>query len=421
MERIDLSIKRWIKWVVILLGLRRPRAIQWASFLSLNPLIHRIVTTLLQRIGKLTNMTNEMSNLLSSGLLYSAISGNRNFPSDYAIIYIWSSYIIELNPPSHSQILPTPNFSKYFKLNYYNSPRLYQLYNNKNYLIFPLVFGQILSNYLTPTKYKLNQRYLSSFIKSKILNPIWINYSLGISQHSLKWIGLFKSYAIHNLAMMLIIGVISFKQRMLDHYYELKHKIYEANNFVLLKDVIINYLAYTFHYANSIVNFVYLPNLISIFLISLTSSSVKFITNSSHTKSYFKLYIKAIGFISGVITLFINSMDLVPDIYYKLTNYDLDTINIHESGNIRRIQDSLINNVNTYLIKLIVLQKWRILKENHPLFRKFRLKTWNRAENLIFCYGIFKLMNLNDFLKSTNGKNYGLTDNMLIKLVDRIM
>ncbi|EGV65408.1 hypothetical protein PSN45_002422 [Yamadazyma tenuis] len=420
------SINKWIKWVVLLLVLRRNRAAQWAGFLSLNPVIKKVVTKALTKSKQSDSHTepsinrvvvSQLSNLISSGLLFSAILDNPKIPSDYGVVYVFSNYIGELNPPSHSQILVTPKSSRYFKISYYNSPRLRQLYNHKQFLIFPLIFGQILSNYLTPTRYKLNQRYLSSSIKSRILNPIWINYSLGVNYHSLKWLGLLKSYFIHNLVFLLLFGVLTFKKRVVDHYYEFKHNVYNANSLKDLKSVVLNYVSYIFHRANSITNFIYLPNLISILLISLTAPVMRYIHGSRHRKLFFKSYIKVIGFIAGFVTLFANSMDLIPAFKYALTDYDDTT----DSDNIRRISDGFFNGLSLYLLRLIVLQKWRILKENHPLFQTFKVKTWARLESLVLCVGIFKLMNLNDFLKNTNGKDYGTKQNSMIKLIDRIM
>ncbi|CAH6723182.1 hypothetical protein CLIB1444_13S02168 [[Candida] jaroonii] len=417
-EKVQQSIKKWMKWVAALLIFRRDRAVIWSSFLSLNPAFKELLKSSGIKASK--PQVARLSNLLSTGLLYLAISGSSSFPSDYGIIYIWSSYISELNPPSHSQILVSKT-SPYFKLNYYNSPKLRYLYNNKHYIIFPVMFAQMLSNYLTPTKFKLNQRYLSSSIKSRILNPIWINFEMGYKTHKINWSGLLRNYLLHNLSFFAIYGALNFKKRVIDHYYELKHKVYNANKLKDFKSVFLNYLTFIFHKSNSITNFIYLPNLISILLISLTSPLIRYINNSTHKKTLFKSYIKSIGLVAGFITMVANSMDLIPDYNYNLTNYDEDNMDIHETSNIRRISDGFFNALNLYLIKLLVLQKWRILKENHPIFRYFKLKSWRTLENVVFCYGIFKLMNLNDFLKVTKGKDYGLKENSLIKAIDRIM
>lgn len=413
------SISRWVKWVIVLLALRRDRAIRWASFLSLNPLIKRAIERLARKSSDYDVMVSQLSNLISSGLLFLAIVDNPKIPSDYGVVYVFSNYIGELNPPSHSQILVTPKSSRYFKLSYYKSPKLRYLYDNKHMVLFPMLFAQILSNYLTPTTYKLNQRYLSSAIKSRILNPIWINYSLSHSTISLNILRLMRNYILHNLAFMGIYGVMTFKKRVLDHYYELKHNVYNANKLSTFNQVLLNYVSFIFNKANSITNFIYLPNLLSMLLISLTSSSMKMIYKSPHRKVIFKSYIKLIGFISAFITMVANSKNLIPAIGYTPTNYD--EIDEDDETNIRTISGSFFNALNLYLIKLIILQKWRILKENHPIFQAIKLKYWNRFESLLFSIGVFKLMNLNDFLKFTKGKDYGIKENSMIKLIDRIM
>lgn len=429
---IDPSVKKWVKWVVALLILRRDRPLQWSSFLALNPVIKKLLAKnkafqMKSGTSKEVSEFNEnqdrklykLANLISSGIFFTAIIDNPAIPADYGIVYIFSSYMAELNPPSHSQILVSPNSSKYFKLSYYQSNKLRQLYNHKHFIIFPLLVAQILSNYLTPTRLKLNQRYLSSLIKTRILNPIWINYTLAIDHHSINWLQLLKSYCVHNAVFMGFYGLTNVKKRLLDHYYEMKHNVYNANDFKSFKQVVINYFWYVFHRANSITNFIYLPNLTAIFLISLTSPMIKYINKSDHQKNYFKAYVKVIGVLSGLVTLMANSLDLIPAFKYKLTSYD--DVNIHDTENIRRISDTFVNALNLYLIKLIILQKWRIIKENHPRFKLIKLQSWNRLEVLIFCFGIYKLMNLNDFLKRTSGKDYGLRDNSLIKMIDRVM
>lgn len=422
LTNIDPSVRKWIVWVLILSAARTSRPIRFANFIALNPLIRRLIQKYnvikKQDVVDKERLEGKVSNLISSGFLLSSVVDNAKFPADYGIIYIWSNYIGELNPPSHSQILVSPKSSPYFKILHYNSPRLRQLYNNKQFLIYPLIFAQILSNYLTPTKHKLNQRYLSSSIKSRILNPIWINYSLGIKSQSLNWSGLITTYFKHNLAFMAIYGLISFKKRIVDHYYELKHQVYEANGLKTLPQIIKNYMWYIFHKANSLTNFIYVANLASILLISLTSPLMKYINNSVHNKILFKNYVKLIGVVSGFIAVYANSMDLIPDMGYTPTNYDDFE---PDSDNLRRISDGFLDALSLYLFRLIVLQKWRIIKENHPWFKIFKLKTWNRFEALIFCFGIFKLMNLNDFLKTTTGKDYGLRNNSLVKLIDRFM
>lgn len=410
---VDTS-KKWCIWVLTLLILRRKRSVQWASFLTLNPLIKKYVTA---NHTKYDAKSSHILNLISCLFLLLAVIDNPKIPCDYGVVYLFSNYIGELNPPSHSQILVTPKSSRYFKISYYNSPKLRSFYDNKQFVIFPLVFAQILSNYLTPTRYKLNQRYLSSSIKSRILNPIWINYTLGVNYHSIRWAGLLKSYILHNLIFIGVYGVMNFKKRLLDHYYELKHKVYNANNLSDLNGIVSNYLWFIFHKANSVTNFIYFPNLLSILLISLTSPVMRYLYKSNYRKFIFKTYIKAIGFTAGFVTLLANSMDLIPAFNYVPTDYD-DTI---ESENVRRISSGFFDALSLYLIKLIVLQKWRILKENHPLFQRFRVKTWSRIEALLMCFGVFKLMNLNDFLKKTNGKDYGLNENSMVKLIDKIM
>lgn len=409
MNRLDPSIQKWAKWVLILLLARIPKPLQWSSFLSLNPFIRRIVTMNYELIAKKTQSENvkkhiaKVSNIATCCFLYFAVADNAKIPKDYLSIYILLNYIVNLNPPSAGNI-SLSRFSRFTKIDTY-SKTLGTLYSNKEYVIYPMIFGQILSNYLTPTRYKLNQRYLSGYLKTMILNPIWINFSLGVKSHRINWLGLIMTYVQHNAMAYLFFGLMSFKSRFLDHFYELKHGIFlngEAGT--TISGIVKNYLTYAGHRANSLINFIYLPNLISMLLISLTSPLLVYLRNPSHpatnrwylshVKLFFKSYTKVIGFVAGIVTLYINSANFIPDYGYKLEVSDDTT----ESTNIRHISKGFINNLSSYLFRLILLSKWRVVKENHPQFRLLKLKSWNRLEAVLMCIGVFKLMNLNDFL-----------------------
>jgi hypothetical protein len=226
---------------------------------------------------------------------------------------------------------------------------------------------------------------------------------------------------------------MSFKSRFLDHFYELKHGIFlngEAGT--TISGIVKNYLTYAGHRANSLINFIYLPNLISMLLISLTSPLLVYLRNPSHpatnkwylshVKLFFKSYTKVIGFVAGIVTLYINSANFIPDYGYKLEVSDDTT----ESTNIRHISKGFINNLSSYLFRLILLSKWRVVKENHPQFRLLKLKSWNKLEAALMCIGVFKLMNLNDFLaRNVHGeqrKKYEkLQQETLPRLINKVM
>lgn len=445
---IDPSVLKWSKWTVFLLLARTPRPLAWSSALSLNPLIRKLLSrayknvygTYGQLLADVQRRIAKLSNFITSTILFVATADNVKIPKDYLLIYLWIGYYGVLNPPSALNILVSPNLSPFLKISHYRSETLSRLYENKEFIIFPLIFAQILSNYLTPTKYKLNQRYLSTSIKQYFLNPIWINYSLGVNSHSINWLGLFKSYLKHNAYLCGFFALANFKSRFLDAYYEIKHGLNDDSIWNLVK----NYFSYVFHKGNGMVNFIYSPNLISIFLISLTSPLFSYLktspknsilnkTYSSHLKFFFKTYTKVIGAVAGFITLYANSMDLVPDFWYKKKPVDYDDYNnsiylqLSSNNNVRRISKTFLDGLNLYLFRLILLSKWRIIKENHPWFKLLKLKTWNRIEALVMCYGVWKLMNLNDFVRnnkfnlSSHEECERLEKETLVKLVNRIM
>ncbi|CUM65999.1 uncharacterized protein PRCAT00003653001 [Priceomyces carsonii] len=425
----DPSVKKWFKWYLILLIARAPKSYFWSAFLSLNPLIRKMIQKLngehLKNRSKKICKQNiaGISNAISCGFLYLATASNNKIPKDYFLIYLWLNYFGNLDRPSSPRILTSQRISPYLKIDSYKGSLMEKIYQKKNLIIFPLVYAQILSYYLTPTKYRLNQRYLSSSIKSKILNPIWINFTLGANERHINLTGLLKFYSIHNFAFGILIAAISFKEKFLDAFYEVKFGLKEGKTG---KEVIKNYLMYVAHKSNSIVNFIYVPNLIAMFLISLTAPVFSILNNASnlrirrtyadHIKLVFKIYIKTIGFISAFITLYVNSLDLVPNYGYE---------NVKEEGNIRRI--SFLNALNLYLIRLMLLSKWRIVKENHPTFKLLNITTWYKMEALLMSLGVYKLMSLNDFIRNhaANPEDEDecnrLKNESLLKLVNRIM
>jgi hypothetical protein len=424
----DPSVAKWLKWVLPLLVGRVSKPLWWASFLSLNELIRHQLMKLRMNIDNLktddpqiTRNISKVSNAITCWFLYKATGSNRNFPKDYALLYIWLTYYGGLNPPSAKHIVISPKYSPYLKLDTYKSKTLHKLYENKEFIIFPMIFGQILSNYLTPTKYKLNQRYLSSSIKLRILNPIWINYSLGVKSHSMNWPGLLKSYLSHNLMIAGFVGLSALKTRLVDRYYEVKHGI---NTSASVSQVVKSYLMYVFHRSSSFTNFIYGPNLISILLISLTSRFVSLKSSSygHNNKLLFKNYIKVIGFIAAYATLYANSINLIRDFGYTSSS-DKESGSISESP--RRISKTFLNGLNLYMFRLICLSKWRIIKENHPYFRWFKLHTWNKIEALVMCFGVYKIMNLRDFIHRDENlldkACQELEKNSLIKMVEKIM
>lgn len=420
----DPSVGKGIKWLLALLVLRVQKPVQLAAFFSLNPMLRDHLTSWLRARTKskdqatVARRAHKLANLVSVGFLYSAVSGNANIPKDYLLIYIYMKYYGTLNPPS-SKIRVSPTMSKWCKVDHYNE-HVRRLYAHKHLVIFPLIFGQILSNYLTPTRRKLNQRYLLSSIKTRILDPVWINFHMGVKSQSVNWLGLVKSYAKHNLWLAAFFAVKVAKSRLVDHYYELKHGVYQGAGGA--KGIVKNYLVYVFHKANVMANFIYGPNLLSMLLIALTAPLLTRVAPvrafyMANLKQFVKNYVKGIGFVAAFAALSLNNIDLIPSIGYTP---------LKQEPNVRTISTSFLDDLNIYLFRLIVLSKWRITKENHPWFTVLNLGSWQRLESVVMCYGVWKLMNLNDYIKrnrySGDHKECArLEGESLIKAIDRIM
>ncbi|RCK58982.1 hypothetical protein Cantr_07273 [Candida viswanathii] len=408
-------IPQWVKWKVILRVLRIKNSTSWANFIVLNkPIKEALIGIAKPTDPDSKRRLEKLGNFISCVFLYAATVNSKLIPKDYLLIYLILNYIGELDPPSNSKIVVSPKTSKYSKIQHYK-PWLQELYKKKEYIIFPAVFAQILSNYLTPTKYKLNQKYLSSSLKRYVLNPIWINYKLGINYNRVSWIGLLRVYLFQNFVLLGFIGLYYFKSKLLDKLYEVKHNGNETKNY---NDVIKDYLCSVYHRSNSFVNLIFGCNLASILLISLTSPIFRVLTPSSttkmswiqllyvdHLKLFFKSYTKIIGFIAGFITLYLNSLNLIPSWGCK--------------ENVRHIDSQFIDALNLYLFRLILLSKWRITKYNHPWFARYSKLDWNRLETVLMSFGIWQIMNLNDFLKTH--KDDKLSKNSMIKLVNYVM
>lgn len=418
---------RLVKWLVLLLLLKVKRPALWSVFLSLNSTFRSLLTQWIRAKHKdaatVDRRVRKLSNLLSVGFLYSAVCANAAIPKDYLLLYIYMTYHAELNPPT-STIVVSPTTTKYFKVSSYKKDLwVRKIYAKKHFVIYLVLFGQLLSNYLTPTKYKLNQKYLSSSIKSHIFDPIWINYSLGVNSQTLNWLGLLRAYVKHNVLLAAILSVTAFKLRVIDHFIEWKHGVYRGTGGP--QGMLRNYVAYVLNRANEMANFIYAPNVISMFLLALTAPmltkySVIRTPYLSNVKLFMKIYIKTIGFVAAYATMAANSMDLVPSFGYRNDGDE------NEPSNIRRLSDSFMEALNMYLFRLIVLSKWRIVKENHPWFSILKFGTWERIESLVMCYGVWKLMNLSDYVsKHRTGPQAKECDKIaqvpLMRAIDRLM
>lgn len=417
------SVGKLVKWILVLLLLRAKNPIRLTAFLSLNPTIRSVINDWLRDHTRLKDpetvdrRSRKLANLVSVGILFLAVANNPQIPKDYWLIYFYTAYFGELNPPS-SRITVYPTLSKATGIDKLKKKSWVRyLYTRKHYVIYPVIFGQLLSNYLTPTRYKLNHKYLSASIKNYILNPIWVNYRLGVNSQLVHWVGLLQAYVKHNVVLFGIYALLSFKNRVIDTYYEATNG---ALDFSRIKNLLRHYLIFVGHKANAMANFIYGPNLVAMFLLSLTApmlTRVGFLRDIyfGNMKTFVKNYIKSIGFVSAFATMSLGSLRLIQDYGYQRLPGD--------PKNIRQISTNFYNSLNSYLLRLIILSKWRIVKENHRWFSIINIANWDRIEAFILCYGVWNLMNLNDYiLKHPLQKEcQRLEKESLIRAVNRIM
>lgn len=417
------SVGKLVKWILVLLLLRAKNPIRLTAFLSLNPTIRSVINDWLRDHTRLKDpetvdrRARKLANLVSVGILFLAVANNPQIPKDYWLIYFYTAYFGELNPPS-SRITVYPTLSKATGIDKLKKKFWVRyLYTRKHYVIYPVIFGQLLSNYLTPTRYKLNHKYLSASIKNYILNPIWVNYRLGVNSQLVHWVGLLQAYIKHNVALFGIYSLLSFKNRVIDTYYEATNGAFDLSR---IKIILRHYIIFVGHKANAMANFIYGPNLVAMFLLSLTApmlTRVGFLRNIyfGNMKTFVKNYIKSIGFVSAFATMSLGSLKLIQDYGYQRQPGD--------PKNIRQVSTDFYNSLNSYLLRLIILSKWRIVKENHRWFSIINIANWDRIEAFILCYGVWNLMNLNDYiLKHPLQKEcQRLEKESLIRAVNRIM
>lgn len=419
------KISRAIVCQLVLFVLRVKNSMPLTAFLFLHPQIRMAlkasVKAPLKNPETVDRRIKKASNLASVCLLYLGISLNAKIPKDYILLYLFERYYGQLNTP-RSPILISPTTAKHFKLRTYKDSRWVQkLYRNKHFLLFPLIYAQLLSNYLTPTQYKLNHRYLSSAIKNWILNPIWRNFHMGRSSKSLNWVGLLLSYAKHNGVLMLYLLLVGFKSQVLAKLDYSKAQPFNKKD---VQNLVKQLLISSFNKGNAIGNFIYGTSLLSMLVLTvtlpiLTTSGLLQSIYKSHQKNFIKYYIKLIGFASAFTMMLVNL-----NMSYFRTLYSAEKTAPWLEA--RNLQPSWFNRINGYLLKLIVLSKWRILKENHPWFTVFRVGTWQRMESVLMCYLMWELMNLNDFVKGNTDPEKAaecrrIQNDSLIRVVDRIM
>lgn len=378
------------KWLPVLVLFRIKRPWLWALFVSSNQSLRQFFAWAVRAHQKdpvtVNRRINKVANFASCCLLFSAVANNYSIPKDYLLVYIFMTYYGELNPPS-SKVIVSPTTQQFSKIHTYQEHGWIQkLYRNKHKIVFPAIFAQILSNYLTPTTYRLNHKYLSGGIKKYILNPIWFNLSVTTRSQSVNWIGLSKSYVSHAGLLFIYCALMDAKSTVGRIWNSSGYEFGISLDGLTLRKNILQAL----HRALAITNFMYSPHMISVVLIGLTSPlfKAKLLRRlyTQNTKQFVKYYIKVIGFVAAFASMLIATPFLTEN-----TDY---------------LSKSFMDAVNMYLFRVVILSKWRIVKSNHPWFTFLRYGTWDRIESLFMCYGMWKLMNLNDYVAANRfGKN----------------
>ena len=437
-QKTPRHIVRGAKIFALLAFLRVPNLALWAAFLSLNSMIknwlQHNVKLKYKDPATVTRRVSKLANLVSAGFLYLAISTNSRIPKDYILLCLLESYYGQLVPPTLPlNVSPTTNslrdcirFGGWMK----------NAYVNKHLIVFPLLCGQLLSTYLTPTKYRPNQRYFPRFVRNHVLDPIWKHFRLDRKGLSLNWRGVLSSYAKHNGYLFMYMAISNSRHSLLTPWL----RSTSGDTKLLFTTLLKRFVGFSAGRANAVANMIYSANLLSMFLLSVTSSILiqnRILRNiyMAHEKLAVKVYMKIVGFVAGLCAMSIHSV-----IYSEKPILEKDSergLAFSELGGMTQklqtsplgatqLDASFYNSLSLYLLQLLVLSKWRILKENHPWFSVLKVGTWRRMEAGLMCFVVWKMMNLNDHvtrvLQDSHAKKVkNLKHNVWLKMVDRIM
>lgn len=397
LDKVDESLVKLAKWLVIFLLARVRNPLKLAGFLSLNPLFRKSIAGSLRSIARDKSLSSEQrcidktSNALTSGLLYSATVENASIPSDYIALYLWGYYLTSVSR-KFKKVKNAASNLVCGKVGVVDSI-FARIYQNKEFLLYSVLFGRMLSQYLTPLSVSPDRKYLASLVKTRQFDPIWKCFSLSASAFHVNWLDLVKIYVKQNL----IIGSVLFA--FANRGIIISRNFTSEESRAQLKVT----LSKTFKKVNAFLNSVYLQNILSFILLSgsaLTfshwNSYSKLLKISSKRSTLYRTIVGVIGFISAYFSLYLNE---------KLS-----------TGNDEKSKDSLIsktflNGLNVYLFRLMIVSKWRKSKDHLKYINWINKDVIKKTETALMCLGLFKIMNYNSYLKQNNKTNLqtGLT------------
>lgn len=220
---------------------------------------------------------------------------------------------------------------------------------------------------------------------------------MGRTSKSILWLGLGGAFLKHCALLMAYFLLSEVKSKILVKYFQKSDMKQAFKDYVLL----------CVKKTKSIALFVYGISLTSMALLAvtlplLTAGGIIHKLYTANPKLFIKNYIKFVGAGSALLAMLV----AVP--------------------RSEHLSAAFFNGINGYLLNLIVLSKWRILKENHPWFTILRVGTWERIESLLLSYVVWETMNLNDTIRDNDDADKmaecrRLQDDRLIRVVDRIM
>lgn len=411
----DREVHRWLKTALVLIAFRISDPFKLSSFLSLNRIIRRTLrkgidspvnrdqyAVLNQAIAKLTNIGS------STGLYYVTVD-NKSIAADYIAVWLWTSYFKDVSEIKQNKIEKARiekgkrrSTSENLKWKSRLWKGLFQaIWNQKESVIFCLLFSQLLSSYLVPRHHK-SRRLLPIGLKRYFLNAIWINYSLGRKGFRVKWIGLVKGYVKHYIFLLFVLLVKTFAG---DLWNKLKND--QNKEQLSLMERIQNfgttfslYLLKAIPRALIASNFVYAPNLFAMFFFTVSAPYLMQLRAYLRGTAWIPLYkllldsyVGMVALLSAAAAMYTNSIGLSPRWLVRACG-----LGSRDSRDATKVSRENMNIINDVFFRMILLAKYKILKVKYQEYSMRRIN-WKTYDTILMCAGVFANMNLNDYIK----------------------
>lgn len=246
-------------------------------------------------------------------------------------------------------------------------------------LAFPIIFGTLLSQFLLPGS------LVPPSINKYFMEPLWLNFTMSPYVQRIDLNGLAQTYVKINVALAAVTSVFDFKK--IKQHIDSGFGATQAGLFV-------------FHRSNSLTNLIVFPNLFAFFLLGSLKNFAHYFPNR-------KWYIGAVGALSAWLTLKIADWGVLNPLGYNGPERD-----------VRKYLPQLMERINLYLLRLMIVTKWRQWKSGHPVVDQLRI---NRGELVVLLALVWYLFNAYDDAKGRlDDRAQKIRANDMFKLVGKL-